>query len=170
LIVGPSEEAREVGQVKKEIAERYHERNRWWVSLIDRSIAVNKLHAHINPGSRGYISTSSGIRGLNLAYVVLENECAVELYIDRGKDSEDENLRLFDELHANRDAIEKAFGAPLSWERLDGKRTCRIKFASNAGGYRSPEEQWPTIQDTIIQAMDRLEKALRPYLKQLKVQ
>ncbi len=170
LIVGPSEEAREVGQAKKEIAERYHERKHWWTSLIERSAKVNKLHAHITPGSYGHISTSSGIRGLNLNYVVLENECAVELYIDRGKDSEEENLRLFDQLHANRDAIEKAFGASLSWERLDGKRACRIKFASNAGGYRSPEEQWPTIQDTIIQAMDRLEKALRPYLKQLKVQ
>lgn len=103
-------------------------------------------------------------------YVVLENECAVELYIDRGKDSEEENLRLFDQLYANREAIEQAFGHPLSWERLEGKRACRIKFISSAGGYRSPEEQWPTIQDTIIQEMDRLEKALRPYLKQLKVQ
>lgn len=169
VIVGPSEEAREVGQAKKDMAERYHERKRWWTSLIDRSAQVNKLHAHITPGSYGHISTSSGIRGLNLNYVVLENECAAELYIDRGKDAEEENLRLFDMLHANREAIEAAFGAPLSWERLDGKRACRIKFISPAGGYRSPEEQWPTIQDTIIDAMNRLEKALRPQLKQLRV-
>lgn len=170
LIVGPSEEAREVGQAKKEIAERYHERKRWWTSLIERSSRVNKLHAHITPGTYGYIATSSGIRGLNLNYVVYEGECAIELYIDRGKNSEEENPRLFDQLLANRDGIENAFGSPLSWERLDGKRACRIKFTSNAGGYRSPEEQWPMIQDGIIQAMDRFEKALRPYLKQLRVQ
>jgi hypothetical protein len=37
------------------------------------------------------------------------------------------------------------------------------------GGYRSPEEQWPQIQDKTIHDMDRFEKALQPYLKQLKV-
>jgi hypothetical protein len=37
------------------------------------------------------------------------------------------------------------------------------------GGYRSPEEQWTQIQDKTIHDMDRFEKALQPYLKQLKV-
>jgi hypothetical protein len=52
---------------------------------------------------------------------------------------------------------------------LEGKRACRIRFTSKEGGYRSPEEEWPEIQDKVIHAMDRLEKALRPYLKQLKL-
>jgi hypothetical protein len=34
--------------------------------------------------------------------------------------------------------------------------------------YRTPEDQWPGVQDAIIKNMDRLEKALRPHLKQLK--
>src|SRR6266436_7047266 len=50
LIVGPSEDAKEVGQTKKEIAERYGIRKRWWTQLIERSGQVNKLHAHITPG------------------------------------------------------------------------------------------------------------------------
>jgi hypothetical protein len=87
-----------------------------------------------------------------------------ELYIDRGKDAEEENKRIFDELSKNRAAIEGAFGGPLSWERLEGKRACRIRYSSQAGGYRSPEEQWPTIQDQIIEAMVRLERALKPYI------
>jgi hypothetical protein len=37
LIVGPSDEAEEVGQTKKEIAERYGIRKRWWTQLIERS-------------------------------------------------------------------------------------------------------------------------------------
>ena len=169
LIVGPSEETKDVGQTKKEIAERYGIRKRWWSTLIERSAKVNKLHAHITPGEYSWIGASSGVRGLNLNYVITQDECAAELYIDRGKDGEEENKSIFDQLFANKDKIDAAFGEALSWERLEGKRACRIRHTQSGGGYRTPEEQWPALQDAIIQDMDRLEKALRPYLKQLKL-
>jgi hypothetical protein len=169
LIVGPSEETKDVGQTKKEIAERYGIRKRWWTTLIERSAAVNKLHAHITPGEYSWIGASSGIRGLNLNYVVTQDECAAELYIDRGKDAEDENKAIFDQFFAHKAEIDAAFGEALSWERLEGKRACRIRHTQTGGGYRSPEDQWPAIQDAAIKDMDRLEKALRPHLKQLKL-
>ena len=169
LIVGPSEEAEQVGQTKKEIAERYGIRKRWWTQLVERSGKVSKLHAHITPGEYSWIGTSSGIRGLNLNYVVNQDESSAELYIDRGKDAVDENKSIFDQLHANKDAVEKTFGGPLSWERLEGKRACRIRFTQPEGGYRSPEDKWPHLQDGIISAMSRLDQALRPHLKQLKL-
>jgi hypothetical protein len=168
LIVGPSEESKDVGQAKKEIAERYGIRKRWWTQLIARSAQVNKLHAHISPSEHHWIGTSSGVRGLNLNYLVTMDECSAELYIDRGKDTEAENKHIFDQLESHKAEIEKAFGAALSWERLEGKRACRIRH-TQPGGYRSPEEDWPKIQDGIIGAMDRLEKALRPYLKRLQL-
>jgi hypothetical protein len=169
LIVGPSEETKEVGQTKKEIAERYGIRKRWWTQLVERAASVSKLHAHITPGEYSWLGTSSGIRGLNLNYVVTQDESSAELYIDRGKDSEEENKAIFDQLRANQAEVEKAFGGPLSWERLEGKRACRIRFTQTGGGYRSPEERWPKLQDGIIAAMTRLEQALRPFLKQLKL-
>jgi hypothetical protein len=169
LIVGPSEETKDVGHTKKEIAERHVMRKRWWTALIERSAKVNKLHAHITPGEYSWIGASSGVRGLNLNYVITQDECAAELYIDRGKDADDENKSIFDQLSTHRADIEAVFGAPLSWERLEGKRACRIRHTRSGGGYRSSEEQWPTLQDAIIKDMDRLEKALRPHLKQLKL-
>jgi hypothetical protein len=169
VIVGPSDDAKNVGQAKKEIAERYGIRKRWWTTLIERSAKINKLHAHITPGEYSWIGASSGIRGLNLNYVVTQDECAAELYIDRGKDLEDENKAIFDQLFAHKDEIDAAFGERLSWERLEGKRACRIRHTQSGGGYRSPEDEWPGLQDTIIKDMDRLEKALRPHLKQLKL-
>ena len=169
LIVGPAEETKDVGQTKKEIAERYGIRKRWWSTLIERSAKVNKLHAHITPGEYSWIGASSGVRGLNLNYVVTQDECKAELYIDRGKDAEEETKSIFDQLFANQAKIDEAFGEALSWERLEGKRACRIRHTQAGGGYRTPEAQWPALQDTIIRDMDRLEKALRPYLKQLKL-
>ena len=169
LIVGPSSETKEVGQTKKEIAERYGIRKRWWTQLVERAAKVSKLHAHITPGEYYWIGTSSGIRGLNFNYVVLQEECAAELYIDRGKDATAENEAIFDQLEANKTEVEKTFGGPLSWERLEGKRACRIRYTQPGGGYRSPEDKWPGLQEGIIGAMIRLEQALRPFLKQLKL-
>jgi hypothetical protein len=169
LIVGPSEETKDIGQTKKEIAERYTLRKRWWTGLIDRSITVSKLHAHIAPREYSWIGVSSGIRGLNFNYYVTQDECAAELYIDRGKDLEEENISIFDQLFERKAAIELVFGGPLSWERREGKRACRIRSTETAGGYRASEDRWPALQDAVIKAMDRLEKALRPYLKALRL-
>lgn len=141
LIVGPSEESQDVGHAKKEIAERYSIRKRWWSALIERSARVNKLHAHITPGEYSWIGTSSGVRGLNLNYVVTQDECATELYIDRGKGSADENKSIFEQLYSRKKTIEKAFGGVLSWERLEGKRACRIRYTRGDGGYRSSEDR-----------------------------
>jgi len=104
-----------------------------------------------------------------LNYVVTQDECSAELYIDRGKDAEEENKAIFDQLQSNKSEVERVFGGPLSWERLEGKRACRIRFTQPGGGYRSPEEKWVELQDGIIAAMARLEQALRPFLKQLKL-
>lgn len=164
LIVGPSEDAKDVGIAKREIAERYGIRKRWWSMLVERSAAVNKLHTHITPGEYSWLGTSSGVRGLNLNYTVTQDTCVAELYIDRGKDSEAENNNIFDQLAAHKDEIENAFGGPLCWERLEGKRACRISYLQTGGGYRSPEEAWEPLQDGIIHAMDRLARALSPFI------
>lgn len=169
LIVGPSEEARAVGHIKSELSSRDELFRRWWTGFIDRSAKVNKLHAHITPSTVQWIGAASGVRGLNLNFVVTQDSCSAELYIDRGKEADEENKSIFDQLLAHRADIEKAFGGPLSWERLEGRRACRIRFTNAAGGYRSPEADWPAIQDVAIRAMDRLEKAIRPYLKHLQL-
>jgi hypothetical protein len=57
---------------------------------------------------------------------------------------------------------------PLKWERLEGKRACRISKRFEIGGYKD-EEKWPEIQEVMIDAMKRLEEALKPYIMQLKI-
>ena len=53
-----------------------------------------------------------------------EGRLRSELYIDLG-DAE-ANSGLFEELHDLRSVIEEAYGAPPTWEDLEGKRACRI--------------------------------------------
>jgi hypothetical protein len=169
LIVGPSEEGREVGATKKELAERYDLRQHFWTELLNRAKDKTKLHSNISPGQHGWIGAGSGRRGLGFNYVILKHEGAAELYIDRGKEAGDESKTIFDSLAASKDAIEKEFGGPLEWQRLEGKRACRIKKITPLGGYRDDESKWPSIQDAMIDAMIRLEKALKPYIGKLQL-
>ncbi len=169
LIVGPSQETRDAGQAKKKIAESRIILKEWWTTLIERSAKMNRLHAHITPSDYTWISASAGARGLNLNYVVTQDERAAELYIDRGKNSDDENKSIFEKLLAHRADIETAFGEALSWEWQEGRRACRIRHTQTGGGYRSPKEKWPFFQDVIIKDMDRLDKAIRLHLQQLKL-
>ncbi|WOS65833.1 DUF4268 domain-containing protein [Sinorhizobium fredii] len=166
LIVGPSAETEEVARAKKQFADRYDIRHRWWSQLVVRLDA--KMHAHITPGSYSWIGTSSGVRGLNFNYTVTQDECGAELYIDRGNGTELENKLIFDQLFEKRDQIDPLLAESVSWQRLDGKRASRIKM-SLPGGYRSQEDDWEAIQTPLVAAMNRLETALRPHLKSLKL-
>jgi len=167
LIVGPSLESHEAGESKKEFAERYEIRKRFWTGLLDRAKFTTRLHANISPSRDNWIAAGSGISGLVFSYVVRQQDSHVELYIDRDKEPL-ENKRIFDQFARSRDTIEAAFGAPLEWERLDTKRACRIKYEIEIGGYRSDEARWPEIQTAMIDAMVRLERALKPHIAKLR--
>lgn len=84
LIVGPSREAKEVGQTRKDVAERFAIRNSWWTNLIERSTQRTRLHAHITPGEFSWIGVSAGHPGINYNYTVTQSDRTAELYIDRG--------------------------------------------------------------------------------------
>jgi hypothetical protein len=169
LIVGPSEESREVGVTKKDLAERYTLRERFWAELLQRAKEKTKLHATISPGQYMWIGTGAGRRGLSFNYVVRQHESNVELYIDRGKDSEEENKGIFDAFAKSKNDIEHTFGEPLEWQRLEGKRACRIKKEVVLGGYRDDPSKWPSIHDVMIDSMIRLEKSLRPHIAKLEI-
>ena len=96
-------------------------------------------------------------------YVIGMHDVRVELYIDR--QNAEENKSIFDRLHQHREAIDRAFGEPLDWQRLDDKQACRIKRETTVGGYRSPEEEWPRLIGWMVDAMVRLEAAWAPTFK-----
>ena len=167
IIVGPSLETRAVGFQKKELAERDDIRHAWWSRLIERPDA--KLHAHLTPSYYLSIGTSSSVPGLNFNYTVTQNDCVAELYIDRGKNSDEENKRIFDQLAAARAEVDEKVGGTVVWQRLDRRRACRIKVTV-PGGYRSPVDDWDAIQTKLVKAMNDLHQALQPHIKKLRLE
>ena len=169
LIVGPSEEIRQAGEERRERTERGILRDRFWTQFLERANERTPLYANISPSERGDIRTAAGERGLTFNCVIGMHTSRIELYIDRDTDVDSDNEEIFDTLKESKAAIEKAFSEPLDWQRLEGKRACRIGKQFALGGYRNSEEQWSEIQDAMIGGMIRLEAAFRLYIDQLQV-
>jgi hypothetical protein len=167
-VVGPSEESREVGETKKEWAGRDTLRYRFWTELLERSRQKTKLHANISPSRGNWIGTGAGKSGLGFNYAIRQHDAQAELYIDRGKDADEENKAIFDTLAASRDEIENSFGGKLDWDSVEGRRGYRIAARITLGGYRD-ENRWPEIHDAMIGRMVRLENALSPHIAKLRV-
>lgn len=169
VIVGPSEEGKEVGRAKQEIAERYIIRERFWTQLLNLAKQKTKLHANISPTQHNWLGTSAGKQGIGYNYSIRKNEGQVELYIDRGKEKGEENKEIFEQIFKSKEDIENIFGEALDWERLEGKRACRISKRISDGGYRDEEEKWPRVHEAMVDSMIRLEKSLKPYIAKLNI-
>jgi hypothetical protein len=166
LIVGPSEEVREVGATKKEFAERHHLRKQFWIYLLEKIKTKTKLHANLSPGIYSWIGTGAGLSGVKYNYVIGQHDAQVELYIDNDKDTGKFNKEIFDMLYKSKDQIEEIFGGMLSWERLDEKRASRIAMRYSVG-YKD-EDRLEELSDVMINDMIKLEKALSPFISKLK--
>ena len=163
LIVGSNEESKRAIEEKKEVVERHSLRQQFWTQLLDRSRERTPLHANISAGIGGALSTTVK-RGLSLKYAIRQRDSEVGLYIDRGRNNPNENYEIFQALEDVKGEIEEAFGEPLDWKLLDNKRACRIVKPLSQGGYRNEVEDWEEIQDAMIDAMVRLNKALEPHI------
>ena len=168
LIVGPSEEGKKAGEVKKELAESAHTRRRFWTELLDMARDRTRLHSGISPTDDSWISASAGKTGLAFNYSVTQHAAQVELYIDRGRGADEQNIAIFSELLSHKEEIERTYGGPLEWQPLDQRRACRIRDRWEGVGYRD-EDQWGELQGKLIDAMIRLEAALRPCIARLSV-
>jgi hypothetical protein len=137
---------------------------RYWAGLQQIARQKGTRHANLKAGSRKSLSAGSGKSGLSFNYVIVKEAADIELYIDC-RDTE-RNKRIFDQLHSKKDEVENAFGGDLIWQRLDSGQASRIKHTVE-GGYKASESEWPVIHAKMVDAMIRLEGAIRPFLEQL---
>jgi hypothetical protein len=154
-------------QAKQHRAERHDIRDRFLTELLARARLRTPLHANVSAsGGANWVSAGRGIAsGISYVYVIHQEKVRAEMYIDRG--DEQLNKRCFDQLFAQKPAIETDFGGPLHWERLDNKRACRISHTMAQGGYKSAEDEWHAIQDEMIDSMIRLDRALTERMRKV---
>lgn len=166
VIVEPSEASQAIGDTKRELAERHHERRAFWERFLGFAKEKSALHARLSPTYDAWLGTGAGRAGLAYTYVVNQHSSRVELYIDRGKDAGEENLAILDYRLERREEIEGSFGGPLDWQRLDGRRACRVRAEVLDAGYRD-QDRMAELFEGLVDAMVRLERALAPHVSSL---
>ncbi len=166
IVAGPSFESKQVGGQKKELAERHLLRLEFWTQLLDRAKGKTSLFERISPGTENWISAGAGKSGLSYAFVIRMQDAHVELYISREKP--EENKKIFDALHLQKLEAEEKFGSILEWQRLDNRQACRIRYLIEGIGL-AERDNWPQLQEQLIDAMIRLQKALQPSIQNINI-
>lgn len=139
---------------------------RFWAGLLQRARGKTELHAHLSPSNKHWLGTTDRVGGMHISYVASPTITPrVDLYI-HGFEQE-MSKKVFDQIYAHKEEIEKQYGGPLTWLRLDEKKACRIRGDLTGWAMSTDEAEWPKLQDAMIDAMIRFESALRPVLDTL---
>ncbi len=152
------------GRNEDELAERHVRRFEFWGQLLEKAKKKTKIHAKVKPGKENWISAGAGKSGLAYGYVVRMYDSQIELYIDRGE--AEWNKKVFNTFLRDKEEIETLFGEPLDWQLLPDKRASRIRFVISNYGLKD-KDHWDDLQDLLIEAMIRFEKAFRPFIRQI---
>jgi len=146
-----------------ELPERHERRLAMCQQLLDHAKTQSDLHARMSPSRYTWVCARRD--GIAWCYSVLQSQTGAAMYLD-APDTAD-NKALFDALYERRADIERAFGGPLNWYRLDDKKGCWIGV-NFEGGWRD-ESTWPAAIEQAVEAMGRLYATLSPLLRDLRL-
>ncbi len=146
---------------RQERVERHELRYKFWESLLALARTRSETHANRRPGKDSWISGGLGRTGFSLTYTIRRFDSQVELWIALGAGQSVKNKSAFSILRDQRERIEADFGADLEWQELPEGDGCRIRYVM-PGGYKNPVGEWPQIQSEMVDAMVRLEAAMKP--------
>lgn len=163
LQIKMAQKVKEEISAQSELKTRHLIRKKFWTKLLGALQQKTNLYQNISPGIYSWISAGSGVRGIGYNFNISRKASRVEIYIDRQDKEENENC--FDFFYSQKEKIEATFGEELTWERLHGKRACRIKFEIPKNFYE--EEAQPAIIEFLVDAMVRLEKSFREPIRAL---
>ena len=122
-----------------------------------------ELYRNVSPSKDHWLSAGSGVSGCPYQMIFSRDEARVELGLQRPDAAE--NKWLFDQLLSQKEDIESAFDAPLTWRRMDDKKQSRIVYAQSFDGF--DRESWPEMIAWLSQHIDKLEAVFREPLSRL---
>lgn len=140
---------------------------KFWGLLIERSKARTQLLAGRTTSQDHWLTAGIGRSCFWLDLSVTQERCAIDCYVRIGQDAK-RTLAAFNALRAQKDAIEATFGEPLDWQDMPGRNGCRIRKVL-PWGWKAAESEWPEMQDHMIDALIRLDAALRKPIQELNI-
>jgi len=137
----------------------------FWQQFVEYNQSNNGVYAKSMPTPDAWIGKSiKGIPGTSVNLVVTKDNCRIEAYVNSG--SQEKNKSIFDALYNYKDVIEKDYGSPLIWQRLDEKVTCRI-YEDRPLSYINEDDR-PAIFEFFCDATNRMLKSFGSHAKLFK--
>lgn len=152
---------------RKALGTRQQILRKFWTQFIERSKLRTDLMAGRSPTTDHWLGSGIGKTGFSLTASLTSDTSKAECYIDP-PGGDEKSAAAFQALKLRQAEIEAAFGDALEWQDLPGKRACRI-CKMVAGGWQSPDSEWPDLQDRLIDYLVRLEHALKTPIQELKL-
>ena len=143
---------------------RHKVRLEFWQQALERLRQDgSSRHQNVSPTKENWLSVGTGVSGCSYTLVLLKTLVRVEVSIQRSSASE--NKWIFDQLFAQREAIEHDFGEKLEWHRNDDQKRCLINLSKPCDGF--DPESWPDMISWVSDRIRRLEAAFAEPLAQL---
>lgn len=161
-VISMADKAQEDIATQESSKARYGLRFEFWTRYLKELNKKSDLYKNISPGKDNWIGTGSGLSAVSYNSVISNYYARVEVYISRS--SREENKAIFDTLYQEKSKIEKSFGQPLIWERLDNKKACRIKFEMQNVDYFN-EEDWGEMISFMADNLPKLSLAFTEPIK-----
>ena len=150
--------------VEDEVGTRYELRRKYWTYALEY---IKQVHAdggsfnNVNPSKENWISGFFGVSGFSLCCVANYDSARVELYF--GKSKTEENKKAFDTIILHKDAIEKALGVPLIWNRGDDIKSSKISYQLNGVSIEN-ETDWLQMARFHAEWSKKFYDVIVPYL------
>jgi hypothetical protein len=143
---------------------RHQLRLEFWEAALDQLRADGvTLYQNISPAKDHWLSAGSGMRSCPYQMIFSRDEARVEISLQRSDAAE--NKWVFDQLFAEKDKIEAAFGAELDWRRMDDKKASRTVYAEPFDGF--DRSMWPQMIAWLSDHIRKLEAAFSEPLARL---
>lgn len=165
-VISMTNKALEEISTEEEVKTRHKIRLKFWAAFLKEIKGQSNLYQNSNPVKDHWlVAGGTGITYVNYTCTLTKSDAAVQ--INFGRSSKVENKLLFDSLYKHKSEIESVFGEELIWERMDEKKSSRLSLYKAGLNYFN-EEDWSAIISFLIEALNKMEKAVKPYFAEIK--
>lgn len=166
FIISMNSKEQEESSQEKEILNRHKLRLKFWGEFLNAIKGKSTVFQSSNPTKDNTLyAGGTDITYVSFTVIITETYAGVALNIARLE--KEENKVIFDALVKHRDAIDKAFGKVLEWERRDDQKKSSIAMYKPGVNYFNSDD-WPEMINFLIDETNNLEKAVKPYLPEVK--
>ena len=150
-------------KTNEELKERHILRREFWTEMLKSLNKVTTLYQNVTPSKDHWISAGCGVSGVHYSCLATNYYCGIDLEIT-GSEKND-NKAIFDELFKRKENIEATFGTKLLWERLDDKKSSRIRYSLDGVDIFNRED-WNKMIDFLVKNLPNFEKAFEKEIKE----